>query len=130
MIKHNLTPSEYLVKTRYTIPVHREDKERWPPSHLCIQSHTNIPTPNIRCAVEDDGRYYIITNIVPGVTFGPSQSFPMVRKLQPLLYTKELEGYVAQMRPIKSSIMGCFLGDVILPYRVGVTHPCLNQIKF
>jgi hypothetical protein len=32
-----------------------------------IQSNTNTPTPNIRCAFEDHGRYYIITDLVPGV---------------------------------------------------------------
>ena len=48
----------------------------------------NIPTPNIRCAFEDHSRYYIITDLVPGV---PLSQLPDDKKA-PVI--KELEGYL------------------------------------
>ncbi|KAF8187528.1 hypothetical protein BJ912DRAFT_810555, partial [Pholiota molesta] len=74
-----------------------------------IQSNTTIPTPNIRAAFEDHGRYYIISDLIPGVTLTKNA-----------IVLKELEGYIAQMHAIlKSDIMGGFAGDVVVPYRVG-----------
>ncbi|KAF8065975.1 kinase-like domain-containing protein [Lyophyllum atratum] len=86
-----------------------------------IQSNTTIPTPNIRCAFEDHGRYYIITDMVPGV---PLVELPEDKKA---LVIKELEGYIAQMHTIKLNFMGSFLGDVILPYREFVL--CHNDVS-
>ncbi|KIM49833.1 hypothetical protein M413DRAFT_116670 [Hebeloma cylindrosporum] len=76
-----------------------------------VQSNTNIPTPNIRCAFEDNGRFYIITDLVPGVTLA---ELPADKKAGVIA---EVEGYVAQMHSIKSKVMGGFSGDNILPYR-------------
>jgi len=121
-IKRNLTPSEYIVTThggQLLIP------------YMCIERMKNevaairyvqsldidIPTPNIRCAFEDHGRYYIITDIVPGVALS---QLPEGKKA-PVI--KELEGYVARMHTIKSKVMGSFFGDVIVPYRVGLAVP-------
>ena len=82
-----------------------------------IQSHTTIPTPNIRCAFEDHGRYYIVTDIVPGVTLAELPA----NKKAPVI--KELEGYRAQMHAIKSKVMGGLLGDMILPCRLSCKAP-------
>jgi len=30
-----------------------------------IKEHTTIPVPNVRCAFEDHGRHFIITDLVP-----------------------------------------------------------------
>ena len=120
-IKRNLTPSEYVhtCAGQLVIP------------YLCLERMKNevaairyvqsldihIPTPNIRCAFEDHGRYYIVTDIVPGVRL---KELPEDKKV-PVI--KELEGYLAQMHTIKSKVMGGFLGDVIVPYRVGKAVP-------
>ena len=74
-------------------------------------------TSTFRCAFEDHGRYYIVTDIVPGVRL---KELPEDKKASVI---KELEGYVAQMHTIKSKVMGGFLGDVIVPYRVGKAVP-------
>ena len=83
----------------------------------------NIPTPNIRCAFEDHGRYYVITDMVPGVAL---KHLPDDKKA-PVI--KELEGYVARLHTIKSKVMGGFLGDVIVPYRVGEAIPQDQVLK-
>ena len=120
-IKRNLTPSEYLINSAGKLLIPYLCMERMKNEVAAIRYvqslNINIPTPNIRCAFEDHGRYYIITDHVPGV---PLAELPHDKKV-PVI--KELEGYVAQMHAIKSNVMGGFLGDVIVPYRVGVALP-------
>jgi hypothetical protein len=93
-IKRNLTPSEYVhtCAGQLVIP------------YLCLERMKNevaairyvqsldihISTPNIRCAFEDHGRYYIVTDIVPGVRL---KELPEDKKA-PVI--EELKGYVAQ----------------------------------
>ena len=76
----------------------------------------NIPTPNIRCAFEDHGRYYIITDIVSGARLSliPDDKKPLV--------IKELVGYLDQLHSIKSKVMDNFLGDVIVPPCIYLPH--------
>jgi aminoglycoside phosphotransferase (APT) family kinase protein len=115
-IKRNLTPSEYAInRVTGDVPylcVERMKKEV--AAIRYVQSlNIGIPTPNIRCAFEDHGRYYIITDLVPGVALS---QLPDDKKA---LVIKELEGYVAQMHAIKSNVMGGFMGDAIVPFRLG-----------
>lgn len=43
----------------------------------------------------------------------------------------ELEGYITQMRTLKSKVMGGFLvGDVILPYRLSEAVPKDQALNF
>jgi aminoglycoside phosphotransferase (APT) family kinase protein len=83
----------------------------------------NIPTPNIRCAFEDHGRYYIITDMVPGVSL---LRIPDDKKATVI---KELKGYIAQLHSIKSKVMGGFLGDVIVPPRVAIPHDQVLKLR-
>ncbi|KAF8968947.1 kinase-like domain-containing protein [Flammula alnicola] len=125
-IKRNLTPSEYIVNLAGDLVLPYMCTERMKNEVAAIryiQSNTNIPTPNIRCAFEDHGRYYIITDLVPGV---PLAQLPDDKKA-PVI--KELLGYVAQMHAIKSKVIGGFLDDVILPYRVGEAVPHDQVLK-
>jgi aminoglycoside phosphotransferase (APT) family kinase protein len=128
-IKRNLTPSEYGLTTlgrQLVVPYMCVERVKNEVAAIrYVQSlNINIPTPNIRCAFEDHGRYYIITDIVPGVLMF---KLPEEKKA---LVIKELEGYVAQMHTIKSKVMGGFLGDVIVPYRVGRAVPQDQFLKF
>jgi aminoglycoside phosphotransferase (APT) family kinase protein len=125
-IKRNLTPSEYIVNRAGKLVLPHMCMERMKNEVAAmryIESNTNIPIPNLRCAFEDHGRYYIITDLVPGVVMA---KLPDDKKA-PVI--KELEGYVAQMHAIKSKVMGGFLDDVILPYRVGVAVPHNQVLK-
>jgi hypothetical protein len=119
-IKRNITPSEYMINIKGNLVLPYKCIERMKNEVATIryiQSHTTIPTPNIRCAFEDHGRYYIITDIVPGVDIS---QLPDDKKA-PVI--KELEEYRAQMHAIKSKVMGGLLGDVILPYRLCAKAP-------
>jgi aminoglycoside phosphotransferase (APT) family kinase protein len=127
-IKRNLTPSEYGFTTHtgdLIIPyLCKERMKNEVAAIRYVQSlDINIPTPNIRCAFEDHGRYYIITDLVPGVSLA---ELPDDKKATVI---KEVEGYVAQLHSIKSKVMGGFLGDVIVPYRVGRVIPHDQALK-
>ena len=114
-VKRNLTPSEYMINYEGHLVLPYKCIERMKNEVAAIryiQSHTTIPTPNIRCAFEDHNRYYIVTDIVPGVTLAQIPD----NKKAPII--KELEGYRDQMHAIKSKVMGGLLGDMILPYRL------------
>ena len=124
-IKRNLTPSEYLVNRAgyLVLPYMPMEciKNETAAIHF-IQKHTNIPTPNIRVAFEDHGRFYLITDYVgPGsVTLG---QLPEEKKAEVI---EELEGYIKEMHALTSNVMGGLLGPddpVILPYRIGDTLP-------
>ncbi|KDR72725.1 hypothetical protein GALMADRAFT_762580 [Galerina marginata CBS 339.88] len=116
-IKRSLTPSEYHAitftdKTITLIPLMCPERMKNEVAAIrYVQSNTNIPTPNIRCAFEDNGRFYIITDVVPGPTLA---QLPDDKKAGVI---KEVEGYVAQMHAIKSKVMGGISGDNVLPYR-------------
>jgi len=77
-----------------------------------IKEHTSIPVPNVRCAFEDNGRYYIVTDIVPGVTMAE------LAEEQKATVMEELEGYIEQMHSLKSKVLGGVLGDVCIPFRL------------
>jgi aminoglycoside phosphotransferase (APT) family kinase protein len=115
-IKRNLTPSEYIVNRFGDLVLPYMCFERLKNEVAAIryiQSNTTVPTSHIRAAFEDHGRYYIITDLVPGV---PLQDIPDDKKA---VVWKELEGYIAQMHAITSDVIGGFAGDVVVPYRVG-----------
>ncbi|KDR80937.1 hypothetical protein GALMADRAFT_136015 [Galerina marginata CBS 339.88] len=126
-VKRNLTPSEYLVSYygNLVLPIMCPERMKNEIAAIrYIQSNTTIPTPNIRCAFEDHGRFYIITDMVPGLTMA---EIPDDKKAAVI---KELEGYVDQMHAIKSNKMGGFCGDVVYPYRVAVALPHDQDLKF
>ncbi|KIM38998.1 hypothetical protein M413DRAFT_29576 [Hebeloma cylindrosporum] len=126
-IKRNLTPSEYLVNLAGNLKIPYLCKERMENEMAIIRYiqslNINIPTPNIRCAFEDHGRYYLITDLVPGVRL---KDLPDDKKA-PVI--KELEGYVAQLHTIKSDTMGGLSGGVIVPYRVALHTPQHQLLK-
>lgn len=124
-VKRNLTPTEYGVylKTGATIipSMHFERLKNEAAAIVLIKKKTNIPVPTIRCAFEDNGRYYIITDTVPGVAMArlwkellkPENE----EKLKRLM--AEIDGYLHEMRTkLKSKVMGGVLGDWCLPYRL------------
>ncbi|KJA15327.1 hypothetical protein HYPSUDRAFT_58877 [Hypholoma sublateritium FD-334 SS-4] len=120
-IKRNLTPSEFLVSRAtgcLVLPDMIIERIRNEAATIrYIQAHTTIPTPNIRCAFEDHGRFYIITDFVAGVALSqlPDEHKPVV--------FAELQEYIAQMRMLKSTVMGSVAGGVVLPYRLGEVIP-------
>jgi hypothetical protein len=122
-IKRNLISSEYLVNFAGHFVLRCLCKERMKNEAAAIRYvqslDINIPILKIRCAFEDHGRHYLITDFrfVPGVVL---VQFPNERKA-PII--KELEGYVAQLQTPASKIIGGFLGDVIVPFRVGLAIP-------
>lgn len=126
-IKRNLTPSEYAYNFSGKLLIPYLCMERMKNEVAAIRYvqnlNINIPTPNIRCAFEDHGRYYIITDYVPGVSMA---QLPDDKKA-PVI--KELEGYVAQLHSFKSKVMGGFLGDVIVPCRVANVIPHDQVLK-
>jgi aminoglycoside phosphotransferase (APT) family kinase protein len=125
-IKRNLTPSEYLVNRAGMLVLPHMCLERMKnevATMRYIENNTNIPIPNLRCAFEDRGCYYIITDLVPGVAMS------QLLDDKKALVIKELEGYVAQMHAIKLEVMGFILDVVILPYRVGKAVPCDQVLK-
>jgi aminoglycoside phosphotransferase (APT) family kinase protein len=124
-IKRNLTPSEYNISLdgRLIIPYMCIERMKNEVAAIrYIQRHTTIPTPNIRAAFEDHGRYYIVTDMVPGVTLA---QLPEDKKAPVIA---EVEGYMAQMHALKSKVMGSFLGDVIVPHRITEYAP--KDLKF
>ncbi|TFK45088.1 kinase-like domain-containing protein [Crucibulum laeve] len=126
-MKRNLTPSEYLVNRAGNLVIPKLPRERMENEVAAIryiQEHTTIPTPNIRCAFEDHGRYYIITDVVPGATLA------QLSEEQKAVVIKELDEYVAQLHSITSSIMGGFSGRVCLPYRISEAIDHDDVLKF
>ncbi|KJA13873.1 hypothetical protein HYPSUDRAFT_195512 [Hypholoma sublateritium FD-334 SS-4] len=120
-IKRNLTPSEYIVARwngELVIPdMLMERMKNEAATIRYIQKNTTIPTPNIRCAFEDHGRYYIITDIVPGVTL---DEVPEEKKATVI---EELQGYISQMHALKSNVIGGVSGNVVLPHRLSKFLP-------
>ena len=116
-IKRNLTPSEYLVN-RATGHLRMPDMimkrmKNEAATIRYIQAHTTIPTWNVRCAFEDHGRFYIITDFVAGVALAK-----LSEEKKPVVIA-ELQVYIEQMRGLTSTAMGRVTGDIVLPYRLG-----------
>ncbi|KDR80935.1 hypothetical protein GALMADRAFT_222534 [Galerina marginata CBS 339.88] len=125
-VKRNLTPSEYLVNLagNLVLPIMCPERIKNEIATIkFIQSNTTIPTPNIRCSFEDNGRIYIITDIVPGVAMS------QLEEHQKPTVVKELEGYIEQMHALKSKKMGGVCGDVIFPYRFENLWPQYEGLK-
>jgi aminoglycoside phosphotransferase len=89
-----------------------------------IKNHTNIPVPDIHCAFEDNGRYYIIMEMTPGIIMA------RLTEDQKAVVIKEVEHYLEIMRGIKSRVMGSFSGTTCLPYRVANVLPRDAAMKF
>ncbi|KAK4146017.1 kinase-like domain-containing protein [Dichotomopilus funicola] len=77
-----------------------------------IRQHTDIPVPSVYCDFEDDDAYYLITEYIEGV------SMAELPEHQKGLVITELEGYLAQLKTLKSSRLGGPSGIVVPPYRV------------
>jgi hypothetical protein len=60
-----------------------------------VRKNTNIPVPTVRCAFEANGRYYIITDVVPNVTMAE------LSESQKDVVMEELERYVSVMHGMK-----------------------------
>jgi tRNA A-37 threonylcarbamoyl transferase component Bud32 len=91
-----------------------------------VRRNTCIPVPTVRASFEDNGRYYVITDGVPGV--------PM-SKLSPdqnAIVIKELQGYLEILHAITSKQMGGILGHACLPWRLAMALPldAGERIKF
>jgi len=68
-IKRNLTSDEYiwLSDGSPVVPYMMFERIKNETASInFIKQHTSIPVPNIRCVFEDHGRYFIVTDIVPG----------------------------------------------------------------
>ena len=89
-----------------------------------IKSNTNIPVPTLRCAFEDNGRFYVTTDVVSGVAMAKLSTE------QKLIVMKEIKVHLQTMQGIKSSIMGGLLGDGGLPYRLSKAIPHAKPITF
>ncbi|KAG6843050.1 hypothetical protein H0H93_002442, partial [Arthromyces matolae] len=126
-VKRSLSPSEYIVNIWGKVVKPHIVKERLMNEVATIaflKKHTTIPLPNVRCAFEDHGRYYVIEDWVSGVTLvdvPPS-------KLGPIL--KELYGYRDQLQSLRSTVMGGVAGHVCLPHRLDVKVPFDDVFKF
>ncbi|KAK4149177.1 kinase-like domain-containing protein [Chaetomidium leptoderma] len=77
-----------------------------------ISQHTNIPVPLLFCDFEDDDAYYLITQYVEGVSMADLQDH------QKAFVMIELEGHLAQLKTLRSHLMGGPTGIVVPPYRV------------
>jgi aminoglycoside phosphotransferase (APT) family kinase protein len=91
-----------------------------------VRRNTCIPVPTVRCAFEDHGRFYLITDMVLGI---------VMAKLSPdqkAVVMEELSGYLEIMRTMTSKKMGGFLGDACLPYRLAMAlpHDAGSVLKF
>ncbi|KAG6809134.1 hypothetical protein H0H93_016090, partial [Arthromyces matolae] len=106
-VKRSLSPSEYIVNIWGKVVKPHIVKERLMNEVATIaflKKHTTIPLPNVRCAFEDHGRYYVVEDWVPGMTMlnvPPSAIDPIL---------KELYGYRDQLQSLRSTVMGGVAG--------------------
>ncbi|KAG6870463.1 hypothetical protein C0995_012810, partial [Termitomyces sp. Mi166 len=106
-VKRSLSPSEYMVSIFGQIIRPHFVKERLQNEVVAIvflKANTTIPLPNVRCAFEDHGRYYIIMNTIPGIEM---LKVPLAEQ-GPIL--EELAGYREQLHSLKSKVMGWLAG--------------------
>ena len=69
-VKRSLVPSEYMTNLMGKVVVAVILMARLKNEVAAInffKQHTKIPVPNIRCAFEDNGRYHIMTDVVPSI---------------------------------------------------------------
>jgi len=69
-VKRCLVPSEYMTNLMGKVVVAVMPMARLKNEVAAIKfvkQHTKIPVPNIRCAFEDNGRYHIMTDVVPSI---------------------------------------------------------------
>lgn len=78
-----------------------------------VSENTSIPSPKVLAAFHDNGRYYIIQELLPGIQLRQLQS-----EADRLVVMKELEGYVEILHNLKSKRMGGVSGLICPPYRV------------
>ena len=70
-VKRNITPPEFMFNWKGEIEVPHIAMERVKneaAAMMYVKEHTNIPVPTIHCAFEDNGRFYIIEDLMPGVS--------------------------------------------------------------
>jgi aminoglycoside phosphotransferase (APT) family kinase protein len=91
-----------------------------------VRRNTCIPVPTIRASFEDNGRYYLITDGIRGITMD------LLPADQKALVIEELQGYLAILHTITSKRMGGILGDACLPWRVAMAlpHEAGKRLKF
>ncbi|KAL2153511.1 hypothetical protein VTH82DRAFT_4666 [Thermothelomyces myriococcoides] len=77
-----------------------------------LRRYTDIPVPLLFCDFEDDDAYYVITQYIDGV------SMAELPEHQKAVVIAELEGYLAELKLLRSNRMGGPTGIVIPPYRV------------
>ncbi|KAG6860412.1 hypothetical protein C0995_011483 [Termitomyces sp. Mi166 len=126
-VKRSLSPSEYVVNILGKVVRPHFVKERLQNEVAAIaflKANTTIPLPNVRCAFEDHGRYYIIMDTVPGIEM---VEVPLAEQ-GPIL--EELAGYREQLRSLKSKVMGGLAGHACLPYRLHSCVPFDEVFKF
>jgi len=116
-VKRSLVPSEYMTNLMGKVVVAVMPMARLKNEVAAIKfvkQHTQIPVPNIRCAFEDNGRYYVMTDVVPGIDMASLKDDEKPKVM------KELEGYLEVMHGMKSNSMGGFAGVACLPYRLAM----------
>src|ERR1700683_763179 len=69
-VKRSLVHSEYMTNLMGKDALAVMLTARWKTEGAAnnfYKQHTKIPVPNIRCAFEDNGRYHIMTDVVPSI---------------------------------------------------------------
>ncbi|ETW81379.1 hypothetical protein HETIRDRAFT_51524, partial [Heterobasidion irregulare TC 32-1] len=127
-VKRNITPPEFMFNWKGEIEVPHVAMERVKneaAAMMYVKKHTDVPVPTIHCAFEDNGRYYIIEDLMPGV------GIHRLSEPQRTIVMEELEGYIAELNSITSTAMGGFAGAACLPCRVSqelvLCHNDLSQ---
>lgn len=113
-IKRSLRPKEFRTGHR-GLHIPRLRKERLlneAESLQYIRRYTTIPVPTVYCDFEDDDAYYLITEYIEGVNMAS------LSEDQKAIVHKELQGYLEELKSLKSSRAGGPSGIVIPPYRV------------
>jgi aminoglycoside phosphotransferase len=120
-VKRSLAPDEFVMmlpSRRIVIPLMHLERMRNEVAAIdYIKTHTNIPVPTVRCSFEDNGRFYTVTDEVPGVPMSElSESAKMT-------VMEEVEIHLRTLHNITSKSMGGFSGDACLPYRLAKAAP-------
>ena len=126
-VKRNITPPEFMFNWKGEIEVPHIAMERVKneaAAMMYVKEHTNIPVPTIHCAFEDNRRFYIIEDLMPGV------SINRLSEPQKAIVMEELEGHIAELHSIASTVMGGFRGVACLPYRVSQAMPKNELVEF
>ncbi|KAI0056446.1 kinase-like protein [Artomyces pyxidatus] len=128
-IKRSIVRDEWMINIRGDTVVPCMPLERLKNEAAAIEyvrTHTDIPVPTVRCAFQDRGCYYVVTDMVPGICMAdlPEENKATV--------TAELERHIAVLHGITSTAMGGFLGAACLPMRVARAVPLaeLEKMRF